>query len=95
MKSDRIPLRQPSALALLLALAACDEPGAGGVTAEEAAQLNDAANMVDVEDASPDSLTAGEDASLGNGEAGSAETDDLMVVDNGLANSAEAPAEGP
>jgi hypothetical protein len=36
--------------------------GEGGVTAEESRQLNEAAEMLD---ASPDSLTAGNDAMLG------------------------------
>ncbi len=56
--------------AALLAVAACgEEQGAGGVTAEEAKQLNEAAEMLDVEDASPDSLTASDEEALGNGEA--------------------------
>jgi hypothetical protein len=52
------------ALAALAMLAACgggDEAGVGGVTAEEAAQLNNAAEMLD---ASPDGLTAPEDMPL-------------------------------
>lgn len=40
---------RPAALALLLALTGCgsSEPGPGGVTANEAAALNDAAEMVE------------------------------------------------
>jgi hypothetical protein len=53
-----------SALAALALLSACgggDEAGVGGVTADEAAQLNNAAEMLD---ASPDGLTAPEDMPL-------------------------------
>jgi hypothetical protein len=46
------------------------------VTAEESRELDNAAEMLD---ASPDSLTASEDAALGNGE--SAETGDVLVAD--------------
>lgn len=68
--------------AALLVLAACGEqPGEGGVTADEARQLNEAANMMDIEDTSPDSLTVGEDAGLGNGEAG-AEAAEPAVAEN-------------
>lgn len=51
----------------LLALGACGgtEEGAGGVTREEAEQLNDAAEMLD---ASPDGLGASDETGLGNGE---------------------------
>jgi hypothetical protein len=51
-------------LAALLALAACgSRPGAGGLSAEEERQLDNAAAMLDdnsVFDASPDSLVANE-----------------------------------
>ena len=51
-------------LAALLALAACGrQPGAGGLSAEEERQLDNAAAMLDensVFDASPDSLVANE-----------------------------------
>jgi hypothetical protein len=63
-------------MAAVLALGACGgggEQGAGGVTAEESQQLNEAAEMLD---ASPDSLVISNDAELGNGEA-AAETDEL------------------
>jgi hypothetical protein len=52
------------ALAALILVAGCNgdnEAGAGNVSAEEAAQLNDAAEMLD---ASPDSLTAPENMQL-------------------------------
>jgi len=69
------------AAALISALGACNsEPGPGGVTAEEAEQLNEAADMIDV---SSDSLTAGEDETLGNGEEPIAE--DTPIADNGVA----------
>jgi len=52
-----------SALAALMLLIGCGDNGAevGGVTAEEAAQLNNAAEMLD---ASADGLTAPEDMPL-------------------------------
>lgn len=53
-------------VAAVLGLAACgSREGAGGVSAEEARQLNEAAEMLD---ASPDSLVANEQVGLGNGE---------------------------
>jgi hypothetical protein len=64
-------------VAAVLALGACggrEEQGAGGVTAEESQQLNEAAEMLD---ASPDSLTVANEAELGNGDAGS--VDELPV----------------
>ena len=65
--------------AALFALGACGGPeeGAGGVTQEEARELDEAAEMLD---ASPDSLSVGEGAELGNGDAG-AEIGELPVVD--------------
>ena len=53
--------------AAVLALVACggQEEGAGGVTAEESRQLNEAAEMLD---ASPDSLVASNENDLGKGE---------------------------
>ena len=64
-------------IAVLLALGACggSEEGSGGVTSEEAEQLNEAAEMLD---ASPDSLAASDETGLGNGE-GNAATGDLPV----------------
>ena len=61
----------------LLALGACGGPeeGSGGVTREEAEQLNEAAEMLD---ASPDSLVAPDETGLGNGEDNAA-TGDLPV----------------
>lgn len=54
-----------TALAALTLLAGCDggdkEAGVGNVSAEEAAQLNDAAEMLD---ASPDSMAAPENMRL-------------------------------
>jgi hypothetical protein len=60
----------------LLGLGACGGPeeGSGGVTREEAEQLNEAAEMLD---ASPDSLVAPDETGLGNGE--NAATGDLPV----------------
>ncbi len=70
-------------VAAVLALGACggSEPEEGGVTAEESQQLNEAAEMLD---ASPDSLVADDETGLGNGEAGSGDTGDLMVADNAV-----------
>ena len=68
--------------AAVLALAGCgggqEEQGAGGVTAEESQQLNEAVDMLD---ASPDSLAVTEGAELGNGEAGT-DAGALPVSDN-------------
>ena len=60
-------LAMTSIIAALLALGACggSEEGSGGVTREEAEQLNDAAEMLD---ASPDGLGAPDETGLGNGE---------------------------
>ena len=70
-------------LAAVLAVGACggNDQNEGAVTAEESKQLNEAAEMLD---ASPDSLVAGDETGLGNGEAGSGDTGDLMVADNGV-----------
>jgi hypothetical protein len=66
--------------AALAALSACGgDENAGGLSAEENRELNNAAEMLD---ASPDSLVAGEDAGLGNGEE-PAQTGALPVVDEG------------
>ena len=76
-------------LAAVLALAACGgkEENPGGVTQEESEQLNNAAEMLD---ASPDSLVAGDETGLGNGEAeaddANATTGDLPVADNAATN---------
>ena len=81
-------------LGALGALAGCGEDaGPGGVTAEESAELNNAADMLD---ASPDSLTATDNAMLGNGEA-PAQTGDVLIADetaNGTAANATAPDAG-
>jgi hypothetical protein len=64
------------AAALLVLLSACgggEEVNNSGVTAEESLALNEAENMLD---ASPDSLTATEDAPLGNGEMPAGDTGD-------------------
>jgi hypothetical protein len=72
-------------VAAVLALGACggNNEGEGGVTAEESKQLNEAAEMLD---ASPDSLVAGDETGLGNGEAGSGETGEVMVSNDGAAS---------
>jgi hypothetical protein len=64
-------------------LAGCGRDEAGTPTAAENAQLNDAANML--EELPSDSLTASDDSALGNGDA-PADTGDLPVVDNAVAN---------
>ena len=67
-------------LAGLALLTACggDQKGEGGVTAEESKQLNEAAEMLDVQ---PDSLAAPEDTGLGNGEVGSGEADEAAAAE--------------
>ncbi len=80
-------MRHETVLAMItamLALGACGGPeeGSGGVTREEAEQLNEAAEMLD---ASPDSLVATDEAALGNGEQ-AAETGELPVVDEAATN---------
>jgi hypothetical protein len=74
-------------LAAVLAVGACGGGGdeqRGGVTADEARQLDEAANMID---ASPDSLVADE-TGLGNGEAGgnAADTGALPVSGEAATN---------
>lgn len=71
-------------IAAMMALAGCgggDE--AGGISREEAQQLNEAAEMLD---ASPDSLVAGDEAMLGNG--------DTPVASEAPANDAAGAAVG-
>jgi hypothetical protein len=70
-------------VAAVLALGACggNDEGEGGVTAEESRQLNEAAEMLD---AAADNLATGAEAGLGNGQAASGDTGDLMVADNGV-----------
>lgn len=79
-----LPRRAACAAALLLALAACNQRGADGLTDEEREKLNqyaaelDAQGGTEVIDASPDSLTAneatGDDADPDGNEAGSLDT---------------------
>jgi hypothetical protein len=51
---------RPIALALVLMLAGCgqrsDDPGLGGVSRSEAAQLNDAAAMLDANSVAPETV---------------------------------------
>jgi hypothetical protein len=73
---------QLAVLTAVLALGACgggEEQGAGGVTAEESQQLNEAAEMLD---ASPDSLVISNEAELGNGDAGVDEAE--MPAEEGI-----------
>lgn len=67
------------ALAALILLAGCgggdNEARVGNVSAEEAAQLNDAAEMLD---ASPDSMTAPENMQL------ETESNSAAPIDNGV-----------
>jgi len=60
-------LAAAAAMASLLALGACgrSDDKAGGLTAEENRQLDNAAEMLDT---SPDSLVPADDNMLGNGE---------------------------
>jgi hypothetical protein len=71
-------------------LAGCGGGDPNSPTAEENAELNNAAAMLDEEDASADSLTV-EDAALGNGDAPSAEAGDVLVT-NEAATAAAANA---
>ncbi len=69
-----------AAAAALATLSACGgDENAGGLSAEENRELNNAAEMLD---ASPDSLVASEDSALGNGEE-PAQTGELPVGDEG------------
>ncbi|HZG10128.1 MAG TPA: hypothetical protein VEZ70_14225 [Allosphingosinicella sp.] len=66
-----------AAAAGAVAVAACGGGDSNTPTAEEAAELNNAAAMLEAEDASPDSLTV-EEAPIGNGDA-PASTGDVLV----------------
>ena len=81
------------AAAVCFTLAACggDEQRDGGVTAEESKQLNEAAEMLD---ASPDSLVAGDETGLGNGEAGSAEAAEAAATNEAAEANAATNAAG-
>jgi hypothetical protein len=60
------------ATAALIALAACgSKKDEGGLTAQDNQELNNAAEMLD---ASPDSLVASDNVTLGNGEATAVDT---------------------
>ncbi|PSJ36903.1 hypothetical protein [Allosphingosinicella deserti] len=80
------------AAAALALLAGCGDKETNAPTAEENAQLDEAANMLDT---SPDSLTV-ENPELGNGDAPTAEAGDVAVAegatgdDGGTANAAVA-----
>ena len=70
----------------LTILAGCGDKGDGNTpTAEENAQLDNAAEMLD---ASPDSMVANEDAPLGNGEVDVVETEEAAPANGAAANSA-------
>ena len=70
-------------LAALALLAACGEKeGAGGLTAEESQQLNEAAEMLD---AAPGGLAPPDETGLDNG-AGPAATGDVLVSDDANAS---------
>jgi len=76
---------------LFLLLAACgggDDQGVGGLSADEAAQLDNAAEMLD---ASPDSMVAPEDMPLGidDNEAAPAEASGNAADENGAEGSDE------
>ena len=64
-----------------IALAACGEKkDEGGLTAADNQELNNAAEMLD---ASPDSLVASDDVSLGNGESTALDADAANAAGNG------------
>jgi hypothetical protein len=75
-----------AAAAALAMLAACGGGDSNAPTAEEDRQLNEAANMLEATDASPDSLTV-EDPALGNGDA-PAQAGELPVKDEGATEAA-------
>jgi hypothetical protein len=64
------------ALTLLAACGGDGGEGAGGVTAEESRQLNEAATMLD---AAPDTVIPADETGLAN--EGSAESGDVLVAD--------------
>jgi hypothetical protein len=66
-----------TAAASALVLGACGGGDPNTPTSEESAELNNAAAMLEAEDASPDSLTV-EEAPIGNGDA-PASTGDVLV----------------
>jgi hypothetical protein len=67
----------------LLMLAGCgDKKGAGGLTEDDNRELNNAAEMLD---ASPDSLVANDEATLGNGD------EETIDVNEATANGTEDP----
>ena len=72
-----------AAALVLAALSGCGrrggDQGVGGVTADEAAQLNNAAAMLD---ASPDSLAAPQDAATGDQDNGDQDNDDDAAGDD-------------
>jgi len=74
-----------AALALLTACGDGGEGAAGGVTAEESRQLNEAAAMLD---AAPDTIVAADETGLSNGQpvAQDAETGDVLVSDSAATN---------
>jgi hypothetical protein len=77
--------RAGMAMAVMM-LAGCGGGDDGAPTAEENRQLDNAAEMLEV--LPSDSLTAGDDATLGNGEAGTAQTGDLPVSEGAATNAA-------
>ncbi|MBV8686927.1 MAG: hypothetical protein JOZ90_07025 [Alphaproteobacteria bacterium] len=74
-----------AALAATLALAGCGRGGdnQGGLTAEDNAQLNNAAEMLDT---SPDSLVPAGNAVLGNGEDGAMDAVEEAAPANAAGN---------
>ncbi|MEA3052433.1 MAG: hypothetical protein QOG72_1336 [Sphingomonadales bacterium] len=74
------------AAATALILGGCGGGEDGAPTAEENRQLDNAAEML--EELPSDSLTAGDDAALGNGEAGTAGTGELPVTGEAATNGA-------
>lgn len=73
-----------------VAVAACGGGDSNTPTAEEAAELNNAAAMLEAEDASPDSLTV-EEAPIGNGDAPAATGDVLVGGGDNAATNGAAP----
>ena len=77
-----------AAAGALWTLTACGEDS-GAPTAHENAELDNAVNLTDTEDASADSLTV-EEAPIGNGDEASAETGDVLVAEDPAAGNAPA-----
>jgi hypothetical protein len=87
----RTIIRTGLTAAALALLAGCGGSESNAPTAEDNAELEEAANMLDT---SPDSLTV-ENPELGNGDAPSAEAGDVAVAEDMQVNAAESNGAAP